>query len=410
MLLSLGLTATLALAANGFMIPSTMSLPKNSQDITEMLASQTSSTRIVKLRCPECTGMLSGYGNAGSEEDNSLVLYFSLENGDSLKLWDGLIYPKDKMADKFLPEIRVPLIDSTRAATAQELDVSLDILYSYHLRNDSAADGSDAKLIDMEFSLHRVDDRPVTVDTLHIRLLQGETGDLTIVDIVQVPNNKSEPAHGQDSPEAGFSILPIDKDNMDEFSCVGNTAFFCRVKSAFAAKIAALRASMRQGRPCGGLRGKKHIPQVKGGMDNFHFRTWRFPVPASMPARESQTQPGQIDPHFRHHNGGHRGGHHGPRRVFRHTVFAVQRFFLGVIVPVLIGIAAGMTASLLGMVVGSLIVFVWIKVVRRGKRGNASQSNVRAEEGAIALEEEQKGLIDDAECEFEAPPTYVEKA
>ena len=67
-----------------------------------------------------------------------------------------------------------------------------------------------------------------------------------------------------------------------------------------------------------------------------------------------------------------------------------------VLTPIFFGITMGMAVSLLGMLVGRLISFLWIKFVRGGQRGYAS----------VQMSEE---AAEKAEVE-ELPPVYEEKA
>ncbi|KAI7613727.1 hypothetical protein KC319_g20021, partial [Hortaea werneckii] len=69
-------------------------------------------------------------------------------------------------------------------------------------------------------------------------------------------------------------------------------------------------------------------------------------------------------------------------------------------VDVMAGITVGMFVSLIGLVVGRLIGYLWIQLARGGRRGSASNANRE-----IVLEEgEDRAMI--AEIDGEAPPQY----
>ena len=76
---------------------------------------------------------------------------------------------------------------------------------------------------------------------------------------------------------------------------------------------------------------------------------------------------------------------------------AFAKGLVAVLIPVMAGIAVGMTVSLVGLLVGRAIAFLWIKFARGGKRGYASvaQDELTAEEGDM-----------EKEAEEEAPPMY----
>ena len=67
----------------------------------------------------------------------------------------------------------------------------------------------------------------------------------------------------------------------------------------------------------------------------------------------------------------------------------------------MIGVVVGVTTSLIGMVVGHLIVFLWRVLFRRGQRGQYRK--VQQEETA-AEEDETKSFIE----HHGPPPTYEE--
>lgn len=77
------------------------------------------------------------------------------------------------------------------------------------------------------------------------------------------------------------------------------------------------------------------------------------------------------------------------------------RFF---VVPALLGIIGGLTASAMGMLVGQAIVYLWFRTYRNGERGP-----LRIYEREIAIiEEEQSKLLekDGALPMYEDAPAY----
>lgn len=68
------------------------------------------------------------------------------------------------------------------------------------------------------------------------------------------------------------------------------------------------------------------------------------------------------------------------------------------------GIAVGMTVSLVGLLVGRLIGFFWIKFYRGGRRGYAS---VALDETTADAIDDEKEVMSDGKAE-EAPPVYEE--
>ena len=79
----------------------------------------------------------------------------------------------------------------------------------------------------------------------------------------------------------------------------------------------------------------------------------------------------------------------------------IKKAFAFVILPILIGIAFGLAASAVGMLVGQVVVFLWL----RRRRNNAQYEVVATEEGVEGLpkyeevaaaetEDEKAGLVE----------------
>jgi hypothetical protein len=75
------------------------------------------------------------------------------------------------------------------------------------------------------------------------------------------------------------------------------------------------------------------------------------------------------------------------------------------LIPITVGVVAGVTASLVGMAVGHLAIFIWRALFRRGGKGAYSKvqhEDVSVEEG----EDESKSFLEHQS----APPSYEEAA
>ncbi len=146
----------------------------------------------------------------------------------------------------------------------------------------------------------------------------------------------------------------------------------------------------------------------------FKVEKMRAPVPAVKAAIAAKVAAmragikgchGRIRPHHgagapkAHDHHGHGGSHH--RVSF--AANKVARVLAHIVLPILVGVAAGMTASALGLLLGRLIVFVWIHCKRGGKRGSCALAGDGEE--AILAEGEKDGLMDGQE---EEPPVYEE--
>jgi hypothetical protein len=116
-------------------------------------------------------------------------------------------------------------------------------------------------------------------------------------------------------------------------------------------------------------------------------------------AGHQKARPGSS-PNSHYHQQHHHHKHHGLGRILH----ALKRIALHVLVPIFVGIVAGFTASLLGLIVGQAIVFLWRKLYRRGQKGSYSkvQQKEFSTKIAEATEDESKSFLEHQD----PPPKY----
>jgi len=90
-----------------------------------------------------------------------------------------------------------------------------------------------------------------------------------------------------------------------------------------------------------------------------------------------------VPTHHKHHSG-HRHHHHGHHNGFGRLMHAARSIAIHVLIPIFIGVAVGLTASIIGMIAGQIIVFFWRAIYRNGQ-GNY----VRVEEEDEKEEEDE---------------------
>lgn len=164
----------------------------------------------------------------------------------------------------------------------------------------------------------------------------------------------------------------------------------CKLKNMIESKIDQAMSHRGGFRKTGGCPGRKgpHGKNLPG-----HIKPH-----LSIPGQEDRPKHHHGRPHHMRPHGEHHGGHHRHGYFGHHFLHAFAKGLVAVLIPIMAGITVGMTVSLLGLVVGRFIGFLWIKLARGGRRGNASvaQQEVVLEEG------EDKPMI----AEMEAPPVY----
>jgi hypothetical protein len=133
------------------------------------------------------------------------------------------------------------------------------------------------------------------------------------------------------------------------------------------------------------------------------------------PDHDRHGHPHGDHPHYRDHDHHHRphGHGHGHGMQFEDMEddegITLYKIFVHVLTPIVIGVGAGFLFSMIGMLIGHVIVLAWHKV--RGTKMEGCYKRREAKEvGVIGQEEAEKGLLEDQEEDVEeytdAPPDY----
>ena len=444
---SVAALAGLATTANAFLIPSTMSIPNA---LTLDLASLAPGSTKIDLACNDC------FLDAEQPLTNStLPITFSLNTArDNLEINSipllmtenhaggaGTFYAYETFN---LPTIMDPNLKFGERTGMVIRKGQVD--FYTERRTIEAADGAEGELIVMNFFITKVNGKPVSqVESATIRMLRDEQGRLSIVDVVRVsPDNRmssdvaTEPKTISSTRPRPSSVQPCGS---------GVLGVWCSIRSALftshnahipgTARLPGLRCSqgarakiesMLDSRPApprvpirGGPAkfwhplpgdGPVHVDHNDG--EDFHalpFMT--HATPQDDPEGLQQDVPvwwKQHGEHPHHHHGHHHGGlfsfghwsgEHGSSTSEEHS----GNFFVDVLLPMMIGMAAGLTVSCVGCVIGMGVVALWKAMFARG--GNKEEDLEEGEE-----EVEKRGLLDEEEAvqgvEEEALPLYRE--
>lgn len=234
------------------------------------------------------------------------------------------------------------------------------------------ADAPDTDLLDVRFTILDLEAHPVPVDTVAITLIQTPSGDLFIAD-TNVEKTAPPP------------------EKLSWKKCNGKPK--C-LQELVVSRIQGLLSSAKDriigmGKP--GRKGchGKHKGAMGMGMGMGDHR------PHHHHGEHSEADAVDGRPHH-HHRPPHM--HHHGHGAFARTFSRIVRF---IIIPALIGVVAGVTASAVGMLVGQAVVFVWQRY-----RGSKSQEHKAAwEDGNTA--EKQGLMVESTEEDF---PVYTEEA
>lgn len=216
----------------------------------------------------------------------------------------------------------------------------------------SPSDEPNADLLSVRFTVLDLESRPVPVDTIAVTLIKDSEGQLYIAK-TEIEKTATEPEH------------------LSWQKCEGKPR--C-LQELLAARVRGLLASAKE-RVMGmaSKAGRKGCPKHKEMMTMGHHA------------------------HHGYENADHPHHHMRPQDALAHTFSRIVHFIL---VPAVLGVVAGLTASAIGMLVGQAVVFLWQRF-----RGNKSREHKAAwEEGDSC---EKQGLM--IEQSDEVLPEYVEE-
>ena len=204
----------------------------------------------------------------------------------------------------------------------------------------------DVQIIPLRLTVLAVNGQAVKVDTLAIDVIHTDSDDsITIAQISQIPF-KDTPGATTCNTSSKWSI--------------------CRFRAIVKARLEQMMEAARS-----------HAHAAKGWMKKGGCRGSKMGMRGG------------------HGHGHHRGPHHHGNHQFHkfgHMLHQTLRFF---IIPALVGVIGGLMASAIGMLVGQLIIYTWIKFGRRGQRANDRIVEV-------VVEADEKDVL----MAGEAPPAY----
>ena len=419
---SVGVVATFATLGNAFLLPPHAPGPDHHAGIHPFV-SVNPKNQVLELPCSSCAFKAPKGEEEAAEAENSfsiqggannLILNFTVsEDGQELNLNDVPIYPVQAGFDALGAEKAHSWIVNQLPASSSIEELEVDASKGVPLRISGAGtkmsktkiiSANGDEIIPLDFQILSLNDQPMTIDEIAIQLLRDENGELLILSVEPAHENMMDhfpmsfgppppPPHPHHGPGEHPDGPPDGPPGPPPKECDSLPAPLCRFLHAVDENFeAAKHSSIGKFGGCGGHKGGP--PHEMPG----HIRP-HFGAPDADGNRKFEGMPPHMRPHGPHgHKGPHgRHGHHGPHH--RHALG--HAFFMGVVailIPVMAGIFVGLTVSMVGLLVGKMIGFLWIKFVRGGKRGYAS----------VALDEETvDSEMDKKEIEHaEAPPVY----
>lgn len=240
----------------------------------------------------------------------------------------------------------------------------------------SPADTPDTEFLDVRFTILDIETRPVPVDTVAITLIVDPTGELYIAKTaIEKTTERSSWKKCQGKPKCLQELM------------------VARVRGLLSsAKERLLNLTSHKGGRKG-CHGKNKGMMGMGGHHGPHGHHGEF-KPEDF---EGHHHSGPFDPE----NAGrppHPHMHHPPPHgAFAHTFSRVVRF---IVVPAILGVLAGLTASAVGMLVGQAVVFCWQRY-----RGTQPKEHKAAWEDGNSCE--KQGLMTESD---DVLPEYTEES
>ncbi|KAK0661585.1 hypothetical protein QBC41DRAFT_330356 [Cercophora samala] len=381
-------------AAHAFLIPAEISESdlKIVQEV-EFAEPKIAEVQPIDLECPGCPLNIKGrFGQdiqIKTERPNHLELLFSIEHrpegGDRLLVNNFELYP---FADPFSSSLIAPQVLDDDTAVERRHDHHGGGEEEGHRRGKHHRRPK-PQAQRLGFGLHV---SPVQKDTdgkfelIEVELQVIEVGYTFVDNIPKVKVNLVKDQDGKllmttvekSTPE---SIVEVPEEDKPAAEC--NTAI-CQLMAAAHEKMEQLRKMRLPGCHGGNKEGMGMRPAFHHG-----------------------------EPHGEHHHGGHHGhseprpGHMAMREHSWGKLF--KNITSHILLPVLIGIVAGVAVSLIGMAVGTVIVAMWRffrKPTHTSRRHSRRHSLHKASHKEAVVAEEKSGLLAAEEEEQDAPPAY----
>ncbi|KOS45787.1 hypothetical protein ACN38_g3254 [Penicillium nordicum] len=237
------------------------------------------------------------------------------------------------------------------------------------------------ELLDIRFTVLDLESHPVPVDTVALAVLQDPNGELFIA---RTDIENTAPA----------------SDRLSWKECHGKAKclqelLVSRIRGLLAGAKARVTGMAKAGRKsCHGKHKDKAMEQHEEGHDGMPFRP-----PPTFEGEDFGREKFGPSGHHGHAHGSARPHHRHPYHgAFARTFSRIVHF---IVVPAILGVLAGLTASAIGMLVGQAVVFLWQRY-----RGITSSEHKAAWEDGEACE--KQGLMAIPRSSEEVLPEYTE--
>jgi len=363
------------LAAQAFLVvPETNSLP----DIEDKAPTTLDTSRqVITLDCSNCPYALNSQRHGSHEWTGNVASDLELDFAsadNALTLNDVPFYPIQNPG--LPPRLTVSQKKKDKEVSTMEgFDGKLGLSYSVEFNEKKFEENS---LVTIIMTIMGLDGQMIQVDIVEIMAIKEADGKVrtfeTTIIAKPLTNNPKLTLHS-------INTIPASP-NAPDAKCEN---ILCRVftkviTSAKKAKASAKGAAHKMKCIC-----MKCMHKLMGGKHHHAGHKDAMGVPHRRPD-------GTVElPTHIHFKPGHPGvhHHHHHRGFLGAVAIGVRTAVRVVIVPILIGVAFGMAASAIGMLVGQAIVFLWMKFRRSPENGAYERLEVDEKEAPPAYQDVQ---------------------
>jgi hypothetical protein len=323
-------TAVLALTANAFLVPNTADTKSGlgPQDLVAVAEIKAMGQLSIDLECPKCPKITTNNAGQFIKHDRLGETYtMNFSNDKNQLLLNGVpIYPPSLQALS-----KTMTVHQKGARYSQPLDLPV----SYSLEQVGSQKVGEMTSVVLNIQLLQIGNNMVDIPSVTVGLIQESTGEASLLP----PYNYRRVLI---LSQIFVHTVKITKSTLTEEAKKCRN-MLCRIRALIKAKLQALRNMALKKLPssftktCGGLLGHKATeqhhgpPKTHGGIPKFIGK---------FPPKQGHQEGGKHHHHHHHHS------HHSKLARIAHR-FA--RVFRTIILPVLVGISAGMALGAISM-------------------------------------------------------------
>ena len=351
MILTSYLSLALAVSVNSFLIPGDVEAFTENHATPAALGDSE-----IKLDCSSCPYALNSERHGGHEWTNDvqsdLKMHFDT-NGETLRLNGVPFYP---IQAGIPPQLHVKQSKKDNEDTTFEaFPGDLRLSYSLEYEERKADDGN--TLVTVVMTILALDGQMVKIDNVEIKSIKQADGKVSTSTITIVERRLVRLTSSKLILHSAVPV-PADPNSLDA-KC---SNVLCRVFAKITSGINKAKAKVKT--TCYKVKCLcvKCYKSITGAIKHTHHKK---PIPALPVPHPVEDDTVRLPTHHKFRPGmfgGHSGHHAHHRKGFFHRMGHVMWSTVKIaFMPILIGIAFGMAASAIGMLVGQLVVTLWMK-------------------------------------------------